>query len=175
MAKKNIKKVDKEAKIDIESKDLPDSVKQAIIITIFVLLFLGLFYLITVLILDDGTSSKKNNNDTVEVQHKEVLVGTSFSISDSEYYVLYYKTDDDEINSDLASLVSNYRSSNKDPYLYTVDMSNALNSAFNSDSSNSLATKASELKISGPTLIKFVDGKISQYIEGIETIAETLK
>ena len=54
-------------------------------------------------------------------------------------------------------------------------MSNALNSAFLNDESNKDATKASELKISGPTLIKFVDGKISRYVEDMDDIETRLK
>ena len=146
--KNNVKK-------NIEKLEMSSEAKNLIIVTVVVLAFLALFYFVT-------------------VQHKEVLVGTSFSIKDSNYYVFYYETGDDEISSDASSLVSTYRSSNKDIYLYTVDMSNALNQGAKSDSSNSSATNASELKISGPTLIKFTDGAIAQYVEGMDALEEIL-
>lgn len=164
--KNNVKK-------NIEKLEMSSEAKNLIIVTVVVLAFLALFYFVTVIILDNG-DKKNTGTDEVEVQHKEVLVGTSFSIKDSNYYVFYYETGDDEISSDASSLVSKYRSSNKDIYLYTVDMSNALNQGAKSDSSNSSATNASELKISGPTLIKFTDGAIAQYVEGMDAIEEIL-
>ncbi len=174
MGKKNTKKVEKNVKKEIETKGVNEEAKQLLIITVFVLVFLGLFYLLTVVILDNDTDNSSDESDEVEVQFDEILVGTSFSLKDEEYYVLYYETKDEEISSDLESLVYTYRSSNAEPYVYTVDMSNALNSRFSSDESNDDATKASELQISGPTLIKFVDGKINKYIEGVDDITETL-
>ena len=105
-----------------------------------------------------------------DIKFDEILIGRSFSLSDDTYYVLYYEFEDEEISSDLSSLAYNYRSSSKEISLYTVNMSDAFNSSFLSDESNKDATKASELKISGPTLIKFVDGKISRYVEDMNDI-----
>ena len=59
--------------------------------------------------------------------------------------------------------------------IYYVDMSNALNKKFASDTGNSSATKADELKINGPTLIRFANNKIVEYVEGVEKIADYLK
>ena len=52
--------------------------------------------------------------------------------------------------------------------MYTVDLSEGLNRDYRSDVSNSNATNASELKISGTTLVHFKNGKIVEYI-GIRT------
>lgn len=175
MAKKNIKKEKNSVQHNFSKYELSSEVKSLIIVSVVVLLFFGLFYFITVIILDKDNNSNKNGTDEVVVQHKEILVGTSFSVKDAEYYVLYYETGDEGISADMSSLVSKYRSTNSDIYLYTVDMSNAFNAAFKSDESNRLASKASELKINGPTLIKFADGKIESYVEGIEEITEILK
>lgn len=175
MAKKNIKKVEKNMQKGMKKIEFSSDIKHLAIVTAVVLIFLALFYLVTVIILDDGTKSNKDDGGSVEVQHDEILVGTSFSVKDAEYYVLYYETEDEDIVSDISSLVSKYRSSNAELYLYTVDMSNALNSSFNADNGNSSATRASELMISGPTLIKFSDGVISQYVEGVDNIKEILK
>lgn len=175
MGKKVNKKEEKNIKKEIDNKSVSSEAKQLLIVTIVVLLFLGAFYLLTVFILDDDTEDKESDIEEVEIQFDEILLGTSFSLRDDEYYVLYYETDDEEINSDLSSLVYTYRSSNAEPYLYTVDMSDALNASFSNEESNEKAAKASELKISGPTLIKFVDGKINKYVDGIDEITEILE
>lgn len=178
MANKNIKKENtgqNNGQNNSLKHELSSEVKSLIIVSVAVLLFFGLFYLITVIILDKDNHSKENELEEVEVQHKEILVGTSFSVKADEYYVLYYETKNEDVSSDMYSLVSSYRSSNSSVYLYTVDMSNALNASFKSDEANRSASKASELKISGPTLIKFVDGKINNYVEGIDEITAILK
>lgn len=177
MEKKKNKKIEKNVKKEIESKDNSNEVKSLLIITIVVLLFLGLFYLLTVVILDDKSESKKDDEETaeVEIQFDEILIGTSFSVKDDEYFVLYYEFENEDVSSELNSLVSNYRVSKEQPYLYTVNMSDALNSFASSDKSNIDVDKASELKINGPTLIRFEDGKVDEYIEGIDDITEKLK
>lgn len=175
MEKKNSKKIEKDIKSEIEHNSLVRESKQLLVITLIVLLFLGGFYLMTVVILKDDTKEPESEEQGVEIQFDEILIGRSFSLTDDTYYVLYYEFDDDEISSDLSALVYSYRSSNKDISLYTVDMSNALNSSFLDDKSNKDAENASELKISGPTLIKFVDGKISRYVEDMDDIENRLK
>ena len=48
--------------------------------------------------------------------------------------------------------------------MYTVDLSEGLNRDYRSDVSNSNVTNASELKISGTTLVHFKDEKIVEFI-----------
>lgn len=177
MEKNKRKNIEKNIKKEIEVKDGNGEVKSLLLITISVLLFLGLFYLLTVVILGDKSENKKDEVKTaeVEIQFDEVLVGSSFSIKDEEYFVLYYEFENEDINTELSSLVSNYRMSKESPYLYVVNMSNALNSSAISDKSKKDAQKSSELKINGPTLIKFENGKIDGYIEGIDDITDELK
>lgn len=177
MGKNKTKNIEKNIKKEIEEKDGNGEVKSLLLITISVLLFLGLFYLLTVVILGDKSDNKKAEEETneVEIQFDEVLVGSSFSIKDEEYFVLYYEFENEDINTELSSLVSNYRMSKESPYLYVVNMSDALNSKSISDKSKKDANNASELKINGPTLIKFEAGKIDDYIEGIDDITDELE
>ena len=103
------------------------------------------------------------------------MVGTSFSIKDSEYLVVYYDTTDDAINGKIQNAVSTYRNASKDVNLYTVNMSDGLNKSYVSESGNSMASNASELAINGPTLIKFKDSEIVDYVEGVDRIVDYLK
>lgn len=172
MAKKNNKKV------KFESSSFDGEYKKILIITLVVLAFLVMFYFITVAILGKGDSSTKNDtnkDETVEIQYQEILVGTSFSMKDSSYLVVYYDTTDEDNASNIASAISTYRTNNKDSHIYYVDMNNALNKSFVSEESNSSASDASELKINGPTLINFADGKIVEYVEGADKILDYLK
>ena len=174
MGKKNSKKIEKDIEVEIDN-NVGKEAKRLLVTTLIVLLFLGGFYLMTVAILKNDIKEPETEELEVEIQFDEILIGRSFSLTDNTYYVLYYEFDDEEINSNLSSLVYNYRSSNKDILLYTVNMSNAFNSSFLSEESNKNAENASELKIAGPTLIKFVDGKISRYVENMDDIENRLK
>lgn len=152
-------------------------IKNIVVVSVVVLIFLGLFYLLTIALLGKApkvnTSSSKNN--TTEIQNEEILLGSSFDITSGKYMVLYYDFDDKDDASDLTSLVSSYRSKEDALKLYTVDLSNALNKSFLSeDDSNPNATKASELKLKSPTLIIFEDGKILEYIENFESVNDYL-
>ena len=122
----------------------------------------------------DDTADSSSKTNEVEIQHEEILLGSSFSIKDDQYLVVYYDTTDDDLSS-LTSAISTYRSSSKDVNLYTVDMSDGLNKGFVGETPNKKATKASELSISGPTIIKFTDNKISTYIEGMDKVIEYLE
>ena len=175
MRKRMNNKVEKNVKSEIDANSITKDAKQLLVITVSVLLVLGCFYLLTVFMLKDDIKENDDIKQEVDVKFDEILIGRSFSLSDDTYYVLYYEFEDEEISSDLSSLAYNYRSSSKEISLYTVNMSDAFNSSFLSDESNKDATKASELKISGPTLIKFVDGKISRYVEDMNDIESRLK
>lgn len=152
-------------------------IKNIVVVTVIVLIFLGLFYLLTVVLLGKApkvvTSSSENN--TTEIQSEEILLGTSFEMASGKYMVLYYDLEDKDDASDLTSLVSSYRSKDDAVKLYTVDLSDALNKPFLSENeSNPKATKASELKLKSPTLIVFEDGKILEYIENFDSVNDYL-
>lgn len=172
---KKKKKIKVEENISFDSSEI----KKVVITTSVVLIFFACFYFLTVAIVNkdekkDNTTNSSSNTSEVEIQHEEILLGSSFSIKDNQYLVVYYDTTDDDLSS-LTSAISTYRSSSKDVNLYTVDMGDGLNKGFVGDTSNKKATKASELSISGPTVIKFTDNKISTYIEGMDKVIEYLE
>lgn len=172
---KKKKKIKVEENISFDSSEI----KKVVITTSVVLIFFACFYFLTVAIVNkdekkDDTADSSSKTNEVEIQHKEILLGSSFSIKDDQYLVVYYDTTDDDLSS-LTSAISTYRSSSKDVNLYTVDMSDGLNKGFVGETPNKKATKASELSISGPTIIKFTDNKISTYIEGMDKVIEYLE
>ncbi len=172
---KKKKKIKVEENISFDSSEI----KKVVITTSVVLIFFACFYFLTVAIVNkdekkDDTADSSSKTNEVEIQHKEILLGSSFSIKDDQYLVVYYDTTDDDLSS-LTSAISTYRSSSKDVNLYTVDMGDGLNKGFVGETPNKKATKASELSISGPTIIKFTDNKISTYIEGMDKVIEYLE
>ncbi len=144
------------------------------IIKVFVcvLIFLGIFYFLTVYLTNrdtNNTSSSKEVGEAV-IQYEEILAGSSFSIDEDEYIVLYYDKSIEELKSNIMSLVSDYEAKEDHLSLYTVDMSSAFNKKFVSDESNNNPASVADLKISDSTLIKFKNGKVVDYIEKYDNI-----
>ena len=71
-------------------------------------------------------------------------------------------------------MISTYEDDESHDPIYTVDMSSTFNKKYTSDKSNKNVEKLEDLQISGPTLIEFEDGEVTEYIEGEDAIREHL-
>ena len=111
------------------------------------------------------------NKEATEFDYERIPVGTVFNRSDNTYYVLF-----DDYSTRLSS----------DPYInllvkksgikaYTVDMSLSENSKYKGEKENRKASNVSELSINDITLIKIVNGRITDYKVGTEEIEEYLE
>lgn len=172
MAKKennNTKKV-VDKKIDNMKMSTSNEVYKILKILFGVMVFLAVFYLITVVLVGRDTTSEKPE---AAIQYEEILAGSSFTMRDDNYIVVYYDFSDNSMSSLYSALVD--YSTNGSKRVYTVDMSNGFNKKFSSEKANKKPKEASELKIAGATLIEFKDGKVVKYIEGSEEIIANLK
>ena len=168
--KQNVKKIENMGGFD-------GDIKGVIFVVVGVLVFLSLFYLLTVLILNKDKKSDKKQDDTTEtvISYDKILLGRSLSMSDGEYLVIYYDASNDEISSTYSSLVSTYNSKEEHLKIYTVDMSNSFNSKYVTDGeSNKEPSSVSDFAINGPTLIKVSENRVAEYIEGEEGITSYL-
>ena len=139
---------------------------------IVVIVIFGLFYLLTIYLLNKPSNSTSTSNATkvdTTISYKEILAGSSFDI-DGEYLVIYYDQSDEELKSTITSLISTYEDKENHKNVYTVDMSSALNSKYLGDLSNTNPSSINDLKINGSTMIIFKDGKVDKYIEGKDDI-----
>ena len=146
------------------------------VVSIIVIVFC-LFYGLTVLITKNGSTTTKKQNQVTDdaISYTEILLGRSFLMPEEEYLVLYYDKSNTELISSFSPAISTYRENKENDTLYTVDMSNKLNSSYISENSNSNPTDANELSINGPTLIRFSKGIVKDYIEGEEKILNYIK
>ena len=162
--KKNVKKnIDK--KIGKIGSSTKNELFKTLKIIFIVFVFLAAFYLLTIMII--GQDEEKSNEETA-IQYEEILAGSSFSMNDKEYLVVYYDKTDTEVYSSIYSSVTTYQNKEDSLRIYTVDMNDGFNKKYVSDGDgNNTPEEAIDLSINGPTLIKFVDGKVSEYIEGL--------
>lgn len=170
---------DEKKKIEQVYSGFDSNVWHYITVISIVVIFICLFYLLTLYITSKNGNNDSKKDDTEatvsEISYSDIMVGRSFSISDGEYYVMYYDKTDDSINSSLTSVVSDYKSREEHLDIYSVNMGDGLNKKYAKDESNHNPSNASEIAISGPTLIKFSDGEVVGYVEGIDEITDYLQ
>lgn len=143
----------------------------------FFIVLLVVIAIILVGFLITKLANKKNNQDITyasgSIATDKVIVGTMLSRG-GEYYVLCYDTSKNDANI-YVTYGENYKNK-KALDLYYLDLSSEFNRKYYVDEdSNKEAKKIDELKITDGTLIRIKDGKIVEYIEGIQDISTKLK
>ena len=166
MKKKELKK--KEESKKIENVNNSPSVKGIIRTFIIVALVFGFFYLLTYVLVGDFGKDDDTKEET-KIQYDEILAGSSFSMNTSKYLVVYYDFDADDA-SEILSAIYTYEAKSDALKVYTVDLGNALNKNSVSEKSKKDPKDATELAINGPTIIRFRDGMVREYIEGKDKV-----
>ena len=176
MSKKKVNKKQKKANNNkvINNISSKTEITNAVKCIIAVVLIFVLMYFLTIYITKNSTDSViKKTKENTTIQYDEILAGTSFNQKEKEYLVLFYNLDEDTEDK-YYSLRSEYKEKEESLPIYYVDLSSSLNESCISTEKNEDATNASELKINEPTLIKFSNGKIQEYMTG-EEISNYLK
>jgi len=153
------------------------AVRNFIIIFIIVLLFVVGIYFFTVFVNKDNETKSDETNTTEEVQidSTKVIVGTMLQKSDDDYYVILYKSDDAKA-SEYASLASVYKTGKNALPIYTVDLSDGLNSKFyDKEHTNYSSDNVNDLRFGDITLLRVKDNKIVKSIDSIDSIKKELK
>ncbi len=139
------------------------SLKKYIKIIVVVLLIVGLFYLLSATLITKELGSTKKENKTETKVDNTILAKNSLRQTDEIYYVYYY-----DFNNKLTKIENNI--SKLDNKVYRVNTSDALNSNFVSEESNTSAKTLEEIKVKAPTLIKVENGAILEYYETEDNI-----
>ena len=151
-------------------REMPSEVKRGIIIVVVAVLVVLFMYFLTTRILAKDDSSNEDKVRENAIQYDEILAGESFNKT-GQYYVIYY--DSTNQYSSISSLISSYQLNNTETKLYSVDISNGMNSKYVTD--GKIVTKdASSLRVKDNTLIKFNNGKVEDVITDIEEITSIL-
>lgn len=142
------------------------------IMTIFtVILVLVTFYVITIYA-TGGKMFKSKDKTDVEFQYSEILLGRSFDMG-GNYFVIYYdKTDtENEETTQLDSLASNFKNNSSGAAIYTCDLGNVFNKPYTTtEEPNTEPYGAEDMLINGPTIIRFADGKVVEYVYGYDNV-----
>lgn len=151
-------------------------IRAFIIMLVIVVGLLGLLYLFNgKVVTKDMVDNETNETTEPTYDDKIILADNIFKVSEKEYMVLLYETEDDLTNILYNGLFNGYSGSSS---LYSVDLSNGMNKKHfdkNQRSENKKPSKASEVVVSGPTLLIIKDGQVTEYITDSVTIKEKLK
>ena len=167
--KKNLKKIESVGGFD-------GDIKSKVIAVICILLFFGVFYLLTLYITNKNTDKPKDDTkEEVTISYDNIMLGRSLSMSDGEYLVICYDKSNEDISDTYSSLISSYKSKDEHLTIYTVDMSNGFNKKFATDGeSNKAPENVESMAINGPTLMKIAENHVAEYIEGQDAISAYL-
>ena len=168
--KQETKKIDRIEKSDMD-------LWNKVFLVICVIIFFLAFYLLTLYITNKNSSSNDTIEDSgeVSISYDEILLGSSLSMSEEDYLVLYFDNSDEELASTYGNLISTYQSSGNYLRLYYVDMSSGFNQAYTTtEEPNRSPESAGDLRINGPTLIEVSQNQVVDYIEGEADITNYL-
>lgn len=143
-------------------------------ITIGVVLFIGLVYLITALV--TGEIKLGNNKDNipkdVTIQYEEIISGGIFNRKDKEYYVLLFNFTD-TFASYYLSVKDTYAEKDNALNVYIVDLEKKINKEIileDDQQYTKYPNNYADLKVSSPTLLKIKDHRVIDRIIGRDDI-----
>lgn len=139
-------------------------------IILIILVFFGIFYILTYYIQKNNDNEQNNFNENSSVpiiQYEEILIGNMLEQNESEYYVLIVQ--DEDYKTRYKDYLKQYGNQNKFYYSY---INNGLNGRYISDSSNLNVSNVSEFRIKENTLLKISSKKVIESYEGNSKIME---
>lgn len=172
--KLNDKVNNKKINIDKYESEEAKEVKRFIIILFgIIVLVLGVYVVTKALSKDDDSNGREVTAG--EIDYDIVSVGTILNKSDKEYYVIVY---DGTVSEAVyySALVNIYMNKEGSLPVYFCNLNNTLNKEYyvGNENSNKKAQKTSEFAFGDLTLLKIKNGKITKYIEALDTIKEEL-
>lgn len=166
---KNLNRVDSRNNVVMGSAS--DELKKLSTILVSIIGILCIFYIITIVITRNSSGLKYSVSDDVsQISYTDILASDILNKSGS-YYVLV--RDNNDYYLEVYDLyLSSYTSSEESLTVYYVDLQDALNQKYKASESD---FSNSNLKISGTTLLKIVDGTVNASYDDNESITNHLK
>ena len=155
------------------SEDTND-VKRFIIILAIVIVFVVAAYFFTrIFVTKDLLHEDTKEVTSGAINYNNTLIGNMFNKTSEEYFVMLVDTKENRSVFYLG-LMNNYVKKEGALPIYLADLSNALNTRFIADEAN-ITENLDEFKVSGPTLVKIKNGKVSKYYTTDDDILNNLK
>lgn len=169
--KKSKKRIKEEKYYNEDASD----VKRLIIIIVGLIIAIVLVYFLTRIFVskDLFTESKTANYQNGQVNYNTTLIGSMFNKPEKEYYVMILDNSKPE-SVYYTGLMNNY-TNKKEFKVYLADLSKEFNKDYLGTKANLDATNLANFKVTGPTLLKIKDKKITDTYTKESEITEALK
>ena len=171
---KKAKLVKNNKKQEIMEKD-SYSLKSFLLIILVLVIILGIFYLITTLVVKPVNPTDNDNGVTI-IDETKITLNNLLNRKEKEYYVLTTKQNNNA-QANYQTLYNNYINEYKkleeSLTFYNVNLDDALNKGYISDKLN-ISDDLSELKVNDDILFKIKDNKIEEYFAGSKNILKEL-
>ena len=156
----------------IINEDVEQIKKLGILLIIVIILCVGVYFLTEKLL------NRKNENNTetkteVKFNYDIATVGTMFNRPEKEYYVFLYSNEED--GNTYNSMLTTYRSSDEYVKTYFIDLDLKTNNSVLTEKLNKKPTKSTEVSVTGATLYKIKNGKVTECYYTLEDIKNILK
>lgn len=160
----------------MSQKDEEKAVRNFIIIFIVVLLIAVGIYFFTKLVVNKEEGKTSNEEAAaVEIDNSKAIVGTMLNKVEDNYYVLLYKSDDDN-SITYSNLKTDYDKKKEKLPVYFVDLSNKLNEKYyDKDNTNYTASDINDLRFGDITLLEVKDKKIVKSFDSVDKIKKAWK
>lgn len=167
----------KEEKVEMVNEGY--SIKSMVKIIISILVIFGIFYGITVLIVEDKEVPELKQESVLD--SSKITVGQLLSRKEKEYYVLAHKESLYETSGYVESsyldiyelYIREYINKEDSLEFYYIDLDNALNKKFYSEKLN-ITEELEELSLNDEVLFKIKNGKIEKTYVGKDKIISKL-
>lgn len=178
--KKNIKSNKEKHKAKDNSETINNSSNEMIKLLKIVLIVTGVmmvFYGITLLATNkaDEKLESQNTEDTsseTQIQYENIMIGSLLNKGGS-YYVLIEKDDDNRL-TEYDSLISTIKASEDAPTIYKANLTDSFNKNYLGKESNYYVDDIADFKVTGTTLVKVQDGKITSVSDNYDAIKNKL-
>ena len=171
-----MKKKEKNLKVNImkDTSEETEQIKRFILLLVSIGIIGFLMYFVTAkFIIKDEFQNKTETTETT-IYYDQVKVGNVFNRPYDEYYVMAFESEDNNAVY-YSALMNAYAGKEKSIKIYYLNLSVEMNKQYVKETSNSKATKPSELSFKGTTLMKISKGKIVAYYDDVAKIEEVLK
>jgi len=154
------------------SEDMIQVRNLIILLLIVVLVCVGIYFLTNKMI-EKEEAKKETTQEEVSINYDIATIGTMFNRPESEYYVILYSEENN--GEDYSPILAQYRSSDNYIKTYFIDLDKYINKSVLKDTLNKKPNNSEEISVTGPTLYKIENGKVTKCYSTLEDITEILK
>ncbi len=150
-----------------------------IIFIIVILAVIGIYFFTKNIVKKEentsNTENKETTNKEVTMDTTAAIVGNMLNKQESDYYVILFKNDDENVGTYM-NMKTEYNSSKNALPVYVVDLSSGLNSKFyDPNNINIKGNNVNDYRFGDITLLEIKNGSIFKYYTSVDEIKKVWK